>query len=919
MAHSSFKPPQNVAVVLEINGGSFDDGFSVTLRILEDGRIIKEDRNLLSLPAAPEMPRLYQEWQKISLIGSRKLQAVPAQETNVADLEKWQESAKRLEQYCRNWFQEQQTFGRLSDRIQGNKRVVYDQSVPIIIQCSIPNQLQRKQGVTQLQSPTENSNPNEVLRRLPWHFWDLFSHLPHAEPVVFSGFNEQVSPLKLPVKILAIFGSSHGGLNLTSDQKSLELLAKRGGEITLVSQPDLTQLSNLLFDHDWDIFFFAGHSSSEGESCTIQINDSVCLPLDALRHNFGRVIRNGLKLAIFNSCDGLGIADFLTNLGLPNVIVMREPVPDIIARQFLFYFLEQFSQGIPLFLAVRQARDRLESIQASTFPAASWLPVVCINPSQAELVWPQLSLPEPTLNSTPTLPPQKSSSQNKRYLMIGLAAVVGFVAVAYGVMMSQNKSSHSHAPVPVAAEENVNISVGDRPITASRVKLSQPYLSFKQQGMENFALGKYESAVVLFEQLRNLAQNNRDISALSQAALAALQDPEVLIYRNNAFVRHRHSQNKSFPIYTIAVAAPLNENAGMDILFGVAQAQDVAVKQGINLEVVIANDRNTREQARRIAKILYDKEEVLAVIGHYTSPNTCAALNAYSSQPNPLVVISPTSSLVNLESIPQCGGNPSKVFFRTVSSSRVEAQSLVEYLVKDLQKSQPKVVAFYNKKESFSADLLQQFETVLPAFNGSIIAKYDLSDPNFNIKQLPPEVSNADALAVLADGGTDNNEAFQKAIEMIKLNNGKKPVLGANPLYLQKVIDQAQEATVNSLFMAVDWHHKQCSARDFAQQINKYWGGNLNRRTALAYEAVQAILQGIKPSGVSVTRQNIRQKLANTGIIPGEAASSATNKGQLISFDARGDRKEITTRAIVTVNRNLQFDLVKDDSCPNPQ
>lgn len=496
--------------------------------------------------------------------------------------------------------------------------------------------------------------------------------------------------------------------------------------------------------------------------------------------------------------------------------------------------------------------------------------------------------------------------------------LVGIIAVATPVTMHRCQIFPSICISPLPPLDDY-IGIGKKQIANSKVQLSEPYLSLKQQGITAFSQNQYADAAKIFDQLRNLAQQNKAISSVSQAALTALQDPIILISRNNAFVIHRHSQNPDLPIYTIAVAAPLNFNAGLDIVFGVAQAQDVAVQQGINLKVVIANDNNNTEQARRVAEMLKEDANVLAVVGHYTSPNTCAALSVYSALPHPLVVISPTSTLVNLPSSPACGGDPHKVFFRTVSSSRVEAQSLVQYLVEVLKKKQPKVVAFYNSQELFSKDMLEQFVLVLRAFKGSIVAEFDLANPNFDISQLPSQIQEADALAVLADGGTDDNVAFAKAIEIIKLNNGKKPVLAANPLYLQEVINQAKDSTVNSLFLAVDWHPKQCGTQDFAQQINEYWGGDLNRRTALAYEAVQAVLQAIKLSDSPITREDIRQKLSNTGIIKGVAASSATSQGKLISFDARGDRREITTRGIVTVNEQLRFDLVKDDSCPNPQ
>lgn len=46
LSSSSLQPPQNVAVVLEISSGSFDDGFCVRVQIFEDGKIIDEHYDL---------------------------------------------------------------------------------------------------------------------------------------------------------------------------------------------------------------------------------------------------------------------------------------------------------------------------------------------------------------------------------------------------------------------------------------------------------------------------------------------------------------------------------------------------------------------------------------------------------------------------------------------------------------------------------------------------------------------------------------------------------------------------------------------------------------------------------------------------------------------------------------------------------
>ncbi len=99
-----------------------------------------------------------------------------------------------------------------------------------------------------------------------------------------------------------------------------------------------------------------------------------------------------MKLAIFNSCDGLGLAYDLADLQLTQTIVMREPVPDRVAQDFLKHFLTGFSQGKSLYVAVREAREKLQSLEGD-FPCATWLPVICQNPAEVPSRWSDWAVP----------------------------------------------------------------------------------------------------------------------------------------------------------------------------------------------------------------------------------------------------------------------------------------------------------------------------------------------------------------------------------------------------------------------------------------------------------------------------------------------------------------------------------------------
>jgi len=188
---------------------------------------------------------------------------------------------------------------------------------------------------------------------------------------------------KSKVRILAILGHSDG-IDTERDRALLKQLPN--ADIAFLVEESRKEISDRLWEQAWDIIFFAGHSKTEGETGRIYINPTESLTIDELWYALKKAVERGLQLAIFNSCDGLGLAQKLDDLQIPQMIVMRELVPDRVAQEFLKYFLTAFALGTPLSLAVRDARERLQGLEGQ-FPCASWLPVVYQNPAEEPLTW----------------------------------------------------------------------------------------------------------------------------------------------------------------------------------------------------------------------------------------------------------------------------------------------------------------------------------------------------------------------------------------------------------------------------------------------------------------------------------------------------------------------------------------------------
>ena len=173
------------------------------------------------------------------------------------------------------------------------------------------------------------------------------------------------------------------GIDVEYDRQILAELPQ--AEIHWSIEPSSEQLQAQLWEQKWDVLFFAGHSSTQ-ERGYLQINATETLTIERLKYGLQRAIANGLKLAIFNSCDGLGLARDLADLRIPQTIVMRYPVPDRVAQAFLKTFLQTFSTGRSLYASVREAREKLQILE-SEFPCATWLPAICQNPAEPAVRW----------------------------------------------------------------------------------------------------------------------------------------------------------------------------------------------------------------------------------------------------------------------------------------------------------------------------------------------------------------------------------------------------------------------------------------------------------------------------------------------------------------------------------------------------
>lgn len=450
-------------------------------------------------------------------------------------------------------------------------------------------------------------------------------------------------------------------------------------------------------------------------------------------------------------------------------------------------------------------------------------------------------------------------------LVITLVITVGIVAGGLWWFTKQLTGSNSSLKTLPSSPS----SLSQRMSTGEQLLIPSVANQNEQAGVAALAAGDYQKAITELEKALQINRNN----------------PEALIYLNNA----RIGDSKA---YTIAVAVPVGTDIDgtQEILRGVAQAQN-AINQaggikGIPLKILIVNDDNNPETAQKIAESLANKPEVLGVVGHWASDVTLAAAPVYQSAK--LVAISPISTSVKLSGF-------GSYIFRTVPSDRFAGSALSRYQINQLKKQ--KAAVFFNSKSNYSKSLKDEFTTALFGDGGSVVAEFDLSSPDFNaandVKQAKKQGAQVLMLAT-------NTATLDQALQVIQVNNSELPLLAGDDAYAPKILQIGGKDAVG-MVVAIPWHILAHLQAPFPKAAKALWGGDISWRTAMAYDAVQALIAAIA-NNPNPTRESIQKTLSSPDFTAPGAAGA-------VRFLPSGDRNQAIQLVKIEPGSRSGFDF----------
>jgi branched-chain amino acid transport system substrate-binding protein len=659
---------------------------------------------------------------------------------------------------------------------------------------------------------------DEKLWRLPWHLWNFFDTFHRAEVILsnlkYIRLETQKQHFNPLVNVLVILGDS-AGIDLSQDRKLWLRLFWHWAYLQFLEQPQTRQkiTNQLASQRGFDILFFAGHSQSKINTTTgtFYINEresNNSVNINQLEKSFRTAVRNGLQLAIFNSCDGIGLARRLLEFNMPRIVVMRENVPNKVAQEFLKYFLQEFSRGKSLPVALRKAREQLEGIE-DEFPCASWLPVLCKNSATPPLTWKMMKGKIPSFLRISAIAPM----------------ILGFlIAIVFNWVFFPSEP----AMIDAALASN-RISLGEE------ILIKNKSSSEKKDGVSAFEDENYGVAMSKFA---DSLKNNPN-------------DPEVRVYLNNAKVA-------LFGVNPIKIAVSLpigsNQELAEEILRGIALAQEEINKNSRindikdNLQVIIADDENDGKLAQKIANFFVKDSSILAVVGHIASTASQAAMPIYQS--GQLVAITPTSFSDDIK------GNA--YIFRMVPHTNSFAAKLSDYVRRKI--NNPNVAICFDPDAPDNQYFRQKFEQILPASGGKIIPPIScpFKNSNFNSNIVVNTIKNNNANSLLV---TTHVDRISQAIEVFKTvrdNRLQIDLFGSPTFYSNQTLKLGKEA-VEGLIISVPYYASKDN--EFSRKLEQHWGVTTDTwRVPMAYDATQAIVIGLEKV-LQQKQQPIRQQL----------------------------------------------------------
>ncbi|MFB6356454.1 MAG: ABC transporter substrate-binding protein [bacterium] len=316
--------------------------------------------------------------------------------------------------------------------------------------------------------------------------------------------------------------------------------------------------------------------------------------------------------------------------------------------------------------------------------------------------------------------------------------------------------------------------------------------------------------------------------------------------------------------YKIGVSLPLSgslEETGQSMLHAMKlKVEEINKQGGINgqkLSLVVKDDKNTPDGAKKVAGQFANNDDVLGVVGHYYSSTALGAQEVYDTQK--LVNIAPVANNPNVSR-----GSP-WTFGMLPPTSR-EGNFMAVYLKNVLDVSKVHVIA---ETGTYGSGLKQAFLNKAREIDLNSGRVIDFNPDNFKPADIISRIrgEQADAIVVLSqvNDGKKIIRQFRTTRGFFELTSNTVPIMAPSAFSEAPELAKQNRKYEGKLFTTAPFLYQIANqkASRFQKRYKNRYGKEPGTGAAMAHDAIHLIAEAIRRKGPD--RSKIRDYLATVG------------------------------------------------------
>ncbi len=275
---------------------------------------------------------------------------------------------------------------------------------------------------------------------------------------------------------------------------------------------------------------------------------------------------------------------------------------------------------------------------------------------------------------------------------------------------------------------------------------------------------------------------------------------------------------------------------------------------GANITVRYEDSKNDAKEGRNIAELFVDDKSIVGVLGEFNSTVSMAAAEIYGKAGMPQ--LSQTASHPDFVKI-------SKWQFRNITTQAYEGPFNATWM-REKGVTKATVVAIQN---DWGLSCASNFSDAFKVKGGAVLSTEFFNPGTRDFRSILTKINRADPEAIyLCMFYEDGSSLLQQRQQL----GNTAQLFGASSLFEDQLVKLAGPAA-NGLFLSSNFvpTNPDPNVQKFVTEYKAKYGVVPNQFAAQAYDAMGIMLAAIKKVGLDVTRDSLRDALAETKDYPG--------------------------------------------------